>query len=278
VAFLRAAVLILAAGVLAAPAKAQTFGPAQRPHAGVLLRDRGVALARFDSGAHVSRGQVVLHLTLTARSRPGAARRYVLRAGACRGQISGHVTCPPSFARAVTLSPRRTTIVTVNVRFRAQRGRRHAAFATLAPAVNLPPTRRGAKSLVASLMIPDRAWLSYPDRRFGLRISRPWEGAGSPIDVRSVSADATQVSADTMFPALAWSMRTSQSTDVTTVASACGGRGACPQQTSTQTVDAGVTARFAGRPKLLRSRPGFWSYLVRSGDGVLLDASMPWPV
>lgn len=257
---------------------AQTYDAAARPHADVLLRDRGVAVARLDAAGRISRGRVALHLTLTARSRPGAARRYVLRAGLCRGENTGHVDCPPSFARAVTLDPGRTRILAVDARLPLPRGARRAAFVTLTPATNRPPRHRGARSLVASLLLPDRAWRSYPGRRFGLRVYRPWEGEGSPFDVLSVSTNAPQAGATTMVPVLGWSLRAARSADVTTIVSACGGLAGCPQRESTQTVGPAGTARFASRPSLERSRPGYWSFYARSADGVLFNVTMPWPV
>jgi hypothetical protein len=271
----RIAALALAAGALLPPAAAQAYDAAVRPHAAVVLRDRGVAVARLDAAGRLSHGRLALHVTLTARSRPGAARRYVLRAGACRGANTGHVACPPSFSRAVTLSAQRTTILAVDARLRISSGPRRAALVTLTAATARPPSRRGAQSPVASLLLPDRAWRAYPGRRFGLRVYRPWEG--SPVDVRSVTADATQLSPAAIWPVLGWSLRTDRSVVVTTIASACGGLAACPQQATTQTVGA-PGARFAGRPSLQRSRPGYWSFFARSADGALFNATMPWAV
>ena len=148
----------------------------------------------------------------------------------------------------------------------------------LVPATSRPLVRRGQLSLVASLLLPDRAWRSYPGRRFGLRVYRPWEGGGGPFDLLSVDANAPQVGPTTMVPVLGWSLRATRSADVTTIVSACRGLAGCPLPQSTQTVGPSSTARFAGRPTLTRARPGYWSFYARSGGDVLFNVTMPWPV
>jgi hypothetical protein len=149
---------------------------------------------------------------------------------------------------------------------------------SLTPPGKVVRPSRSPHAALAELLLPARAWTAYPDRAFGLRVYRPWEGDGLPYDVRAVRAAAAQLSPQKLRPTFSWTAGADSETRVETVESPCAGTAQCTAPTKSTTIPAGGEASFLDRPILPRpSRPLIWSFFVRAGDAILFNATMPWP-
>jgi hypothetical protein len=216
-------------------------------------------------------------VVLTARSRTTDVPA-VLRVGSCTGGPMSLPVCEPNVNRSIVLHPSRTTLTRLTADVPRPAKRIDAIRISLTPPGKVVRPYRSPHAALAELLLPARAWTAYPDRAFGLRIYRPWEGDSLPYDVRAVRATAAQLSSDRLRPAFSWTASAPSETRVETVESPCGGTAQCTPRSKNTTIPAGGEASFFDRPVLPRPpRPLIWSLFTRAGGSILFNATMPWP-
>ncbi len=269
-----------AIAVLAAAATASAAAPARyspRPHSDLTLRESELRVARFDVRAQPRGNRILVSAKLTARSRTKDFRA-VLRIGRCVGGPSAFPSCPPALSRAVLLHPRRTIVVSVSALVRRPIARTNAIRISLTPRGRVARPHKGRTVAMVDMLLPASAWTTYPDRAFGLRIARPWEGDRLPYDVRTIAVRAAQIDRDRLRPTLSWTARgVAPQAIVTTTAGPCMEAPACRYAWQRMANQIGRVG-FGGRPHATRTDARqVLTFGARTLNGSLFDLVMPWP-
>ncbi len=274
----RLALLAATAATLLTPAAAHAAGDVPRPHSDFTIRDQGVRIARFDVYAQPRDGRIRVGVTMTARAR-SRDLTLVLRIGRCTRGRPTLPTCEPNASRRVRLHPSKTSIVHMTALVPRPFARTNAIRISLTPRGRIVRAHRDPFAGIVDMLLPASAWTKFPAVAFGVRIARPWEGDGLPVDVRALTALGTQVSATALRASLQWHATAPPATPITTVFGPCAmAIDPCVPFSGVTTLSPVGTGAFSVR-RTLEPPNGtrILEFKAATAGNFLFGLRMPWP-